>query len=50
MALEFKKFLFVVKNIKIVFSFGATQLHITFHAIHEYFAVAPWKFTGHLLV
>ena len=49
MALEFKKFLFVVKNIKTV-SFGATQMHITFHAVHEYFAVAPRKFTDHLLV
>ena len=50
MALEFKKFLFVVKNIKTVFIFGATQMHITFHAVHKYFAVAPRKFTGHSLV
>ena len=45
MALEFKKFLFVVKNIKTVFIFEATQMHITFYVVHEYFAVA-----GHLLV
>ena len=51
--LKFKKFLFIlfsVKNIKTVFIFRATQMHITFHAVHEYFAVAPQEFTSHLLV
>ena len=50
MALEFKKFLFVVKNIKTVFIFGATQMHVAFHAVHEYFAVASRKFAGHSFV